>query len=99
MARIAQIATVVVVAAVANATGQNGRSWPDWKLTRTIEVHAPTFHVQGIDFDPQRFWITSVDRVTKKGFLQEFDRTGERLRGVEIQEGDRFHPGGFASDA
>src|SRR5215475_6216114 len=75
-------------------------SWSDWKLTRTIEIEAPTFHVQGIDFDADSFWITSVDSANRKGYLQEFDwKSGAQRRRVEIQDGDRFHPGGFASDA
>src|SRR5262245_58505920 len=72
----------------------------EWKLTRTIKIGASTFHVQGIDFDADRFWITSVDRAHRKGYLQEFGwDSGARLRVVELQDGDRFHPGGFAADA
>lgn len=75
-------------------------SWSDWKLTRTIEIEASIFHVQGIDFDADHFWITSVDSAHRKGYLQEFGwDSGARVRGVELQDGERFHPGGFASDA
>jgi len=75
-------------------------SWSDWKLTRTLEIKAATFHVQGVDFDSERFWITSVDSANRKGYLQEFKMdSGEWVRRVELQESERFHPGGFASDA
>src|SRR5215467_3505781 len=86
----------VLGAAIAQVTSY---SWSDWKLTRTIEIEAPTFHVQGIDFDADSFWITSVDSASRKGYLQEFDwNSGVQRRRVEIQDGDRFHPGGFGSD-
>src|SRR5262245_43697641 len=69
------------------------------KLQRVLELKAETHHVQGVDVDAQRVWVTSVDTPSRKGFLQEFSReTGELLRSVEVQDGDRFHPGGFAAD-
>jgi hypothetical protein len=43
--------------------------------------------------------VTSVDTAARKGYLQEFSRaTGDLLRSIEVQDGDRFHPGGFAAD-
>ena len=46
---------------------------------RTIVLKGTTHHVQGIDFDDTRLWVTSVDRDTKKGYLHEFALpSGER---------------------
>ena len=40
--------------------------------------------------------LTSVDRPTRKGFLFEYHLpSGKRLRAIEIQDGDRYHPGGL----
>jgi hypothetical protein len=75
----------------------------DWleqlKLSRVMELKASTHHVQGVDTDSRHVWVTSVDTPGRKGYLQEFSRgSGGLLRSVEVQEGDRFHPGGFATD-
>ena len=86
--------------AILAALAALAQSWSDWKLTRTIEIKAATFHVQGVDFDADRFWVTSVDSANRKGYLQEFKiATGEWVRRVELQDGDRFHPGGFGTDS
>ncbi len=81
---------------VAAATAQS----PD--LTephRVLELQAKLHHVQGIDVEGNLLWVSSVDRETKRGFLHLFDRkSGKRIREVEVQDGDRFHPGGIALD-
>jgi hypothetical protein len=66
---------------------------------RTIELKGQTHHVQGIDLDAARLWVTSVDKDAKKGYLQEFALpSGELRRTVEVGTGVRFHPGGMARD-
>ena len=39
---------------------------------RVLALKAKTAHVQGIDTDGVHLWVTSVDRASSKGFLQEF---------------------------
>jgi hypothetical protein len=71
----------------------------EWKLARTVRLKGPSNHVQGIDFDAHILWVTSVDPANHKGYLREFSlSSGEVIRGVEVQDGDRFHPGGIATD-
>jgi hypothetical protein len=71
----------------------------EWRLVRTLPLKGSTNHVQGIDFDAKMLWVTSVDLANHKGYLREFSLiSGEIIRGVEVQEGDRFHPGGIAAD-
>jgi hypothetical protein len=71
-----------------------------WKLIRVLTLGAATKHVQGIDVDGDTLWVSSVDRTTKKGFLSEFSLSdGKFKRSIELQDGDRFHPGGIATDA
>ena len=42
-------------------------------------------------------WVTSVDRLGRRGYLSEFDRaTGTPLRRIEVTDGARFHPGGIS---
>lgn len=67
---------------------------------QVIPLEGETFHVQGIVVESNRLYLTSVDREARKGYLFEYELpTGKRLRTVELQEGERFHPGGFDADA
>src|SRR2546423_13107619 len=68
------------------------------KLLQVIELKGVTYHVQGVETDAKRVWVTSVDTPNRKGYLHEFSVTGEFIRTIEIQDGERFHPGGIASD-
>lgn len=70
-----------------------------WGPPRVLPVAATLHHVQGIDVDGTSLWITSVDRAARKGWLHLVDlRTGRLVREAEIQEGERFHPGGISVD-
>ncbi len=69
------------------------------RLLRVLELKGTIYHVQGVDTDGTRLWVTSVDTANRKGYLHEFSMTtGRSLRVVELQDGERFHPGGMASD-
>lgn len=64
-----------------------------------IALHTPLHHVQGIDVEKETLWVSSVERSQKKGFLFRLDRrTGRLLAQVEVQDGERFHPGGLTLD-
>jgi hypothetical protein len=68
--------------------------------SRVVELKGTTYHVQGIDLDERRVWVTSVDSAARKGYLHEFSlEDGKMLRSVEVQDGARFHPGGISVDA
>src|SRR5260370_20771907 len=71
----------------------------DFKIVRILELKAATQHVQGIDFNDRLLWVTSVDKQSRKGWLQEFSlTTGELTRQTEISDVIRFHPGGISAD-
>ena len=71
----------------------------EWTLERTIELHGSTHHVQGVDFEGGTLWLTSVDAKNRKGYLQTFDlESGALRKTVEIEDGERFHPGGMTLD-
>ena len=64
-----------------------------------LNLQGTVHHVQGIDVDDARLWVTSVDSKTRKGYLHEFAMpAGTLLRSVEVQDRERFHPGGIATD-
>lgn len=72
---------------------------PQLALQRTISLAGETFHVQGIDVEGARLWVTSVDTKGKRGLLFEFKLPeGSLTRSIEIHEGERFHPGGMMAD-
>lgn len=68
-------------------------------LDRIIPLQGETHHVQGIDLDGQRLWVTSVDTKTRQGYLHEFRLpSGHAVRTVPSGAGARSHPGGIATD-
>jgi hypothetical protein len=67
---------------------------------RVLELQGKTNHVQGIDTDGVYLWLTSVDSAGHKGYLREFRlEDGREMRSIELQDGERFHPGGIDTDA
>jgi hypothetical protein len=55
--------------------------------------------VQGIDVEQGYVWVTSVDRATRKGFLARYELpSGRRVAIAEVQDGERYHPGGIQLD-
>jgi hypothetical protein len=68
-------------------------------LLEAITLQGPLHHVQGIDVEDGVLWVSSVERATRKGYLFRIDRrSGKILASVEVQDGERFHPGGIALD-
>src|SRR5262249_35867250 len=54
---------------------------------------------QGIEFDSKTLWVTSVDAASRKGFLHKFSMdSGAMLQSAEVQDDERFHPGGIAAE-
>jgi hypothetical protein len=90
----------VAVLCLASMWASDSVSFGEWKLLRTMDLKGSTNHVQGIDFDANVLWVTSVDSTNRKGYLREFSFvSGGMIRAVEVQQGERFHPGGIAADA
>lgn len=59
----------------------------------------PFYHVQGIDLEAGTLWVSSVEREASRGYLSRVDLGSGRIEArVEVQEGDRFHPGGISLD-
>jgi hypothetical protein len=66
---------------------------------RIVPLAAEMEHVQGIEIDGGRLWVTWVDRRHHSGRLSEFElATGKLIRSVAIEDGPRFHPSGLAGD-
>ncbi len=90
--------TKVAAAIVLFASCLYSQSLDEFPLLRVIELKGKTYHVQGIEADGNRLWVTSVDRGTQSGYLQEFSLPdGKLLREVMVQDGLRYHPGGISA--
>ncbi|WBH16669.1 DUF6454 family protein [Sphingomonas radiodurans] len=69
----------------------------DADLRGVLPLEGELFHVQGLELDRERIWVTSVDRANRKGYLHEFDRTtGRIMRRLDLTDGVRYHPGGIS---
>jgi hypothetical protein len=66
---------------------KSGDAWP---------LPHETHHVQGLCVDEDSYWITSVQREGKRGWIFRIDRkTGEIATQREIQRDAQYHPGGM----
>jgi hypothetical protein len=67
------------------------------RLMGALQLDGELFHVQGLELERRRIWVTSVDEKNRKGYLHAFDRhTGKLLRRLELTDGARYHPGGIS---
>lgn len=74
-------------------------SLDSWRQTLVTTVAVDLHHVQGIDIAGDVLWVSSVDAKSKKGYLSRIELpSGKLLNQVEVQEGNRIHPGGITLD-
>ena len=67
------------------------------QLLSTLSLDGELFHVQGVELDGERIWVTSVDPKGRKGYIHAFDRTtGRFLQRLELTDGARYHVGGLS---
>ncbi len=68
-------------------------------ILETVSLQPNLHHVQGIDVEGDILWVSSVDQQSKKGFLYKLNRlTGQLLAQAEVQDGEKYHPGGLTLD-
>lgn len=68
-------------------------------LRGAMPLEGELFHVQGLALQGTRMWMTSVDRLSRRGYLHQIDRaTGRVVRRIELTDGARYHPGGISID-
>ena len=62
-------------------------------------LHEPLKHVQGIETDGLRLWVSSVDKEAHTGHLHLFEiKTGKLLKTVRVDSGELYHPGGISME-
>jgi glutamine cyclotransferase len=68
-------------------------------ILETVTLQGALHHVQGIDIEGETLWVSSVDKEARKGYLYKLEaKTGRIIVQVEVQDGERFHPGGITLD-
>ena len=94
-----RIATIILAGCALAAQATRTLDTGTLHLLEVIPLKGDLHHVQGIDVQGEELWVTSVDAVSRKGFLSRFKlASGTVQKQVEVQDGDRFHPGGIALD-
>lgn len=71
----------------------------NWKALSPVTLQADLHHVQGIDVEHGVLWVSSVDAAARVGYVSRFELpSGRLLNQVQVQHGQRFHPGGLTLD-
>jgi hypothetical protein len=88
---------IVSSLSVANAPDPFDGAIEQARLVDTLQLEGELFHVQGLELDGTRIWVTSVDQKNRKGYIHEFDRaTGKLRRRLELTDRAKYHPGGIS---
>lgn len=59
-------------------------------------IELPPHHVQGLSVSAEHYWISTVDRRAKKGWMFRLDRDSLKIvTARDLTEGSRYHPGGI----
>lgn len=61
-------------------------SWP---------IDYATHHVQGLCVDDEHFYVSSVARQQREGWVFVFDRAGTLITSRNVTQGQQIHPGGM----
>jgi hypothetical protein len=69
----------------------------DLELIDQQPINYPTHHVQGLAVSANHYWISSVDRRARQGFVFRVERAGAKVvTRREVALDAQFHPGGIA---
>ena len=64
-----------------------------------VELQTELDHVQGIDVEANRLWVSEAQRKEKRGRVHKFElSSGKLLRTADVTRGVRYHPGGITLD-
>ncbi|PJI89178.1 hypothetical protein DAH55_03270 [Sphingomonas koreensis] len=90
---------LLVLATLSTAAAPDRFDGPieDARRIGELRLDGELFHVQGLELERNRIWVTSVDEANRKAYLHAFDRrSGKFLRRLELTDGARYHPGGIS---
>lgn len=92
---------VAISVVCAGWVGSWGESWAEestavLEVAQSWHVDHPTHHVQGLCATEDTFWISSVERAAKSGYVFRVDRQDVRVVAERrLTIGDCYHPGGM----
>ncbi|MCU1457880.1 MAG: hypothetical protein JWL73_1972 [Actinomycetia bacterium] len=66
-----------------------------WTLDREIPLTFDAHHAQGMAFDGERYWVSSVDKTRARGVVFVLSSSFELLETIEVGDSTCFHPGGI----
>jgi len=92
------LAGVVLLAPTTCPADESVADFPTIELTasQSWPIEHPTHHVQGLAATDDTFWISSVDRAAKKGYIYRVDRSSGRVTlERDVTVGAQIHPGGM----
>lgn len=94
---VAALLLLVSGFSVAAAPDPSGNAIENARFVDALRLDGELFHVQGLELQGNRVWITSLDKHGRRAFLHLFDRpSGKFLRRIELTDGARYHPGGIS---
>lgn len=71
----------------------------DVVLIQQVPLQFATYHVQGLELTEQFYFVTSVDKEQKRGWLFKIDRQNANLNStIELTDRTLIHPGGLQFD-
>lgn len=71
----------------------------DVEFIYEVPLQFATYHVQGLDLTEQFYFVTSVDKEQKRGWLFKIDRQSANLNSkIELTDSTLIHPGGVQFD-
>ncbi|HUU16706.1 MAG TPA: DUF6454 family protein [Sedimentisphaerales bacterium] len=71
----------------------------DLELIHQVPLQFVTYHVQGLELTEQFYFVTSVDKEQKRGWLFKIDRQNANLNSkIELTDRTLIHPGGLQFD-
>ena len=71
----------------------------DVVLIQQVPLQFATYHVQGLELTEQFYFVTSVDKEQKRGWLFKIDRQNANLNSkIELTDSTLIHPGGIQFD-
>lgn len=69
------------------------------ELIHQVPLQFATYHVQGLELTEQFYFVTSVDKEQKHGWLLKIDRQNANLNSkIELTDSTLIHPGGLQFD-
>lgn len=87
---------LVVVSSAAVTAAADGPPLVSLEVAESWHLDYPTHHVQGLCVSGEYFWVSSVSRADRAGWVYRFDRaTLQRVVERNIADGELFHPGGM----